>query len=100
MEVPVDQITGRPDPLVPEGGAGALAPADTGNAGRFHQPLDPLAADPDAFIDQLGVDARRARAMGRSRCARRPRPLTWWQWRTWHGYRRHQFVDRDGIASL
>ena len=58
MKVPVDQIAGRPGPLVAEGRAGTLASADAGNACRFHQPLDPLAADMDALIDQLGLDAR------------------------------------------
>ena len=59
VEVPVDQIAGGTNPLVPQGRTGALAAADANEAGRSHQPFDPLAADRDAFIDEFGVDARR-----------------------------------------
>jgi hypothetical protein len=59
VEVPVDQIASGAHPLVREGRAGTLAAADAGQVRRFHQPLDPLAGDMDALIDELGVDARR-----------------------------------------
>jgi hypothetical protein len=60
MEVPVDQIKRRPNPFVAEGRAGGFAAADAGDARRFHQPLDLLATDPGAFIDQFSMDARGA----------------------------------------
>ena len=37
----------------------ALAAADADQAGRFHQPLNPLATDTDACIGKLSVDAWR-----------------------------------------
>ena len=60
VEVPIDQIARRPNPLVPEGRAGGFTATNTGNTGRFHQALDPLAAHLDAFIDKFSVDTRRS----------------------------------------
>ncbi len=45
---------------VPEGRAGGFTATNTGNTGRFHQALDPLAAHLDAFIDKFSVDTRRS----------------------------------------
>ena len=98
------------------------------DADRFHQPLDPLAADMDAFIDQLGVDAWRPvglsgglvdrldagcqRRIGMGTRARRPpEPGVVAGMRHTerlahrldgeHGLvRRHELEDRDDIASL
>jgi hypothetical protein len=59
-EIPIDQIGGRPHPLVADGGPGLPSPAHADKAGRTHQALHPLATDTDARVRQLGVDARRA----------------------------------------
>lgn len=60
MEVAIDQIEGRLNAVVTEGGAGTPAPADAGHARRFHQPLDTFASHVHAFIDEFSVDAWRS----------------------------------------
>jgi hypothetical protein len=60
VEVAIDQVAGRPDPLVPDRRARPLAAADAGQTVRLHQPLYALAADMDALGRQLRMDARRA----------------------------------------
>ena len=60
VEAAVEQVAGRPDLLVLERRALALAMAHAGKALRRHRALDTLAADMDAFGRRLGMDAKRA----------------------------------------
>lgn len=60
VEVAADQITGRANAIIAEGGASTPASTDAGYARRFHQPLDTLASDLHAFIGEFSVDAWRS----------------------------------------
>ena len=60
IEVPVDQIAGRPQPFVADRGSRSPAAADALQACGFHQSFDTLSTDVDAGISQFSVDARRA----------------------------------------
>jgi hypothetical protein len=61
-EVTVDEVIGDPDARHADRGAAAPAALQPGDAGRSHQPLHPLAPDPNAVRQaQVGMDARRVR---------------------------------------
>ena len=49
----------RVQPLVTDRGSRSPAATDALQAGGFHQPLDALSANMDAFSRELGVDTRR-----------------------------------------
>jgi hypothetical protein len=57
MEVAIHQIGGGAFPVIADRRARASATADAGQTCRLHQPLDPLAADMHAAVDQFSVDA-------------------------------------------
>ena len=60
-EVPLDQVGRDAQPGHPDRRSPALAGQQPRQTGGSHQPLDPLAPDPDPVLQpQLGVDARRA----------------------------------------
>ena len=60
IELPVHEIFGRLGGRVAAGAAPPATPVDTLDAGLAHQPLDALAAAPDALAEaQLGVHPRR-----------------------------------------
>jgi hypothetical protein len=59
VELPLDKIGGWRDPRDPDCRLEPLARPDAGDTGGFHQPGDPLAADPDPVLEpELGVDPR------------------------------------------
>ena len=64
-KIPIDEIAGRPHPFVAERGSRSPSAADAGKAFLFHQPCDAFAADTDAGLLELGVDARGAVALPR-----------------------------------
>jgi hypothetical protein len=56
-ELALDQVSRRRDPRDPDRRAPPLPGPDTRDTGRFHQPGDSLAPDPDVVLHpQLGVD--------------------------------------------